>query len=200
MKRIIRFLLLGFVLAITSTGCVYWHSTSALSHTRFPSSPEHPQIRSIAFNTEFQFVGEAMRKEVRQIEIDLINGWAEDIFKGSGRYDVTHDKRTADCRLFLDVRVLDNASMGLGILSGLTLEVIPWVGSESFEIEARLVKQDGSVIGLRTLSSKMNFVWQILLLPVTPFMYYRLAEHRMWREFLTELLAWTDAELNALQK
>jgi hypothetical protein len=200
MKRIIKCLLLGSALAIAATGCVSWYSTSALPHTRSPSSPEHRQIRSIAFNTEYQVVGVMVSNDMRQSAVDNINAWAEDIFKGSGRYDVTHNKAAADYRLFLHVRDTGKPNRGLAVLCGLTLLVIPAVASDSFEIEAQLVKQDGTVIGRRTLSSEMKMVIEILLFPATPFTMPRSTERKMWREILTELLAWTDAQLNAPQK
>jgi hypothetical protein len=198
MKRIIRCLLLGSALVITGTGCASWSSISAPANTGFFSSPEHLQIRSVPGHPTIYLCMYGGGDNN-----DRINARMEKIFKDSGRYEVTHNQATADYQVLLYVRgagdyVFPKADWAA--IVAITLFVIPVIAYEDYEIKIQIAKQDGTVIAERRLSARLHMVAQILLLPFTPFSLPRTARNRMYRKALTEALAWTDSEFNALQK
>lgn len=188
-------LLVVFLGSLSASGCIAFHSGDARLIDPYPpealqAKPAKP--KTVAMETRYQLVGMTTTDSMRQSAVDNIEGWAENIISETGYFRYSVDKKTADYVLVMNVRDDGEPNVGLAMLSGFTLTIIPAFATDAFTITCELRDHAGNNIGERRIKQKMTTVIQLLMMFGTPFASPKQVSERMWRQVLQDVTVWMN--------
>ncbi len=143
---------------------------------------------TVALDTRYQVVGMSTTDDVRQSAVDNIEAHAEDVFTRIPCFRWSADPTNAD--LVVDLRIRDDANprLGLAMLSGFTLMIVPARATDSYTLTAE-IKKHGTVVD--TVSHKEQFdTWLHLLAGFGyPFAGPKKVSDAMWEDYFEEIAA-----------
>lgn len=145
---------------------------------------------TVALETRYQVVGMSTTDDVRQSAVDNIEAHAEDVFTRVPCFRWSADPANAD--LVVDLRIRDDANprLGLALLSGFTLMIVPARATDSYTLTAE-IKKRGTVVD--TVSHKEQLdTWLHLLAGFGyPFASPKKVSDDMWEDYFEEIAART---------
>jgi hypothetical protein len=182
-------------LALASSGCVAWHSGTAVTDAHAVANPSKIDLE-VGFQVWIPDVlelNEDQRNTAADIARDHVVGYGREVFHEAPRYELT-SRDQAD--YILKVDVVDygglNANKWLSLACGVTLTVIPFVGDEDYRIDAQLVSRSGRSLGTHSIIEKQTNVMELLMLLGMPFAGPRRAQMALWHDVFTDLKAWSS--------
>ena len=109
------------------SGCMAFQSNDARKYNSFPPSNIQAlkELNTMHIATRYQVVGMNVSEDARQSSVDNIEGWIEDKLDQTGVFIVHPDAETADYRLSIRIRDDADPNLGMAVLTGLTLYIIP---------------------------------------------------------------------------
>ena len=178
--------------SISLTGCMAFQTNNARKFANFPPSGISAQDPRIGVHIEasFQVVGMAVTNDRRQSAVDNVTGWAQDYLEQTGVFRIQPDPDTADYRLVIRVRDDAEPNVGLALLSGATLYILPSTASDNFTTDVELIDAEGKRVAEKRFEHKLELVQQLFLIFGAPFATIGSVEEQMWQAILQDVSVW----------
>lgn len=198
MPRLLLVSTVSFSLAVT--GCISWQTGDARS-VPDPLFVENDALWgasdkvSVGFAATYEIVGQPyLDLRGRERIFENITDVAQRAFSQSDHLVLATSSEDWDYLLYVDVRERGDADLAvlLGVVSGVTLAVLPAWETHDYTVTARLRTRYGRRLGEHVVRQKRTTLIQLFTVVAMPFADPGTVEKRMWNGVFRDVALWTN--------
>ncbi len=191
-NEIFKIVAIAALLLFLLSGCMAFQSNDARRYNSFP--PPNIQAlkepKSIFIATRYQIAGLDTYEHASKSSADYLEGLIEDKLEKTGVFIVHPEAKTADYRLCIRVRDDADGNLGMAMLTGFTLYIIPSTSTDSYTTDFKLIDQKGNLIANKRSKHELVLWQQLFLIFGLPFATLNEVEDDMWQEVFEDAAVW----------